>query len=304
MKNKNILVYLCIILFGLVGIYLTFISGNTSKYDSETTASRIDLNEQYDSDGIMYSPIYYFNVNQEEYKCESNSSSSTVPNENKNKVYYDSKNPKNCKTEYEKTSNTFAGIVCLIVTFVIAIIVIKKPTVKENEIYEPKKIDVEKQNQINENTQKAIIFLDKAQLIYKRIVIGFIIIILSIFTLIDTAIFKQTIIARNYIETTATYVEKQFNNDKDSIFDDYLYTFKDKQGNEQKITVSVSKDTTPEETIKIKYNENNFQDYYEDGSTMDKKEFIWYIIKIIALTLLIILFFNKKWLNKINISAN
>jgi phage terminase large subunit-like protein len=60
----------------------------------------------------------------------------------------------------------------------------------------------------------------------------------------------------------------------------------------------------PEESISVKYNENNPEDYYEEGATLDKSGMIWYIVKIVALILLIILFFNKKLLSKIGISAS
>ena len=113
--NKNkIIIYLCTLIFGAVSIYLLFVAGNTNKYDSQTKAYKIDPNEYYDSeDKIIYNPIYYFEVDGNNYECEAKGTSS-YPKKNKNTVYYDSSNPTKCKTEYEKSTSKFAGIICLI----------------------------------------------------------------------------------------------------------------------------------------------------------------------------------------------
>ena len=86
-KNK-VIVYLCAIVFGVLGVYLTFFAGNTDKYDSQTSAYKIEPNERYDSeDGTIYRPIYYFKVDGRDYECKTNSGSSSYPNEKKNTVY-------------------------------------------------------------------------------------------------------------------------------------------------------------------------------------------------------------------------
>ena len=162
--------------------------------------------------------------------------------------------------------------------------------------------EVGNQNQFdNEKAEKIIGVVEKAQLIYKRIMLGIIITILFIIILFDTVLVRQTIISKDYIETTAVYVSRETDGESD-IFDDCIYTFIDKQENKQEIIVSISKDDEPEQEIKIKYNEKNPQDYYEEGSTMDKSGIIWYVVKIVALILLIITFFNKRILNRISIS--
>ena len=307
MKKNNVLLFLCIAIFGIAGIYFTFISGNINMYDSQTKAYRIDPNERWDSDGSLYYPIYYFKVNGEDYQCKSKAGSSSIPNQNKNIVYYDSTNPEKCKTEYEKSSSRIGGIICLVVTAVIIILAIKNPSNNTsqniNEYSLIKKVDSEKQYQIDQNIQKAEVIITKIQLIYKRIIIGIIIVVLLVINLIDTAVFKQTIVSKDFIETTATYVNKKDNTEADSIFDDYIYTFKDKQGEQQEIIYSVSKNEQPKDEIKLKYNENNPQDYYEESSIMNKKEFIWYLVRMIVMILLIILFFNKRILSKIQLST-
>ena len=153
-----------------------------------------------------------------------------------------------------------------------------------------------------ERAEKILSVVGKIQLIYKRIILGIFIVILVVLVLIETAIFRQTLKAKDYIETTATLVEKKASDD-DSIFDDGIYTFKDKNGNEQEIIIGISKDEEAKSAITIKYDENNPQEFYEEGGTLDKSGIIWYIVKVVALVLLIVLFFSKKLLNKINISA-
>ena len=301
MKKGDWLVYLCILIFGGLGIYLTFISGNMDKFDSQTKAYRIDPNRSYNSDNeYVYYPIYHFTVDGRDYECKTKGGSSVSPKESKNTVYYDSGNPNNCRTEYEKSTNRIAGIVCLVATAIIVFFfVIKKPSNIE-EYHEPE-IDMEKQYQMEENAQKVLGIVNKVQLIYKRVILGIIIVILLVFILIDTAIVKQTIKAKDYIDVTATYVDKK-SDEESTVFDDYIYTFKDKNGKDQEIVVGVSKNEEPKEEIKIKYDENNPQDYYEEGQTFDKSGIIWYIVKIVALILLILLFFNKKKKNKIHLS--
>lgn len=309
-KNKWV-VYVAIAIFGALGIYLTFFAGNTSKYDSKANAYKIDVNERYDSDdGTMYSPIYHFRYNGNNYECRSKMSSSSYPSEGKNTVYFDSSNPEKCLTEYEKSNGLLGGIVCLIVTAVILFFFVKKNRSEtegeqhyDQNINNPEVLTPDQQQQLEENAEKVVKVVETVGLIYKRLVLGFIIVILIILILIDTALYKQTKKSKDYIETTATYVEKK-EDGGDRIFDDYIYTFKDKKGNDQQITVSVSKESSPEEQITIRYDENNPQEFFEDGSTLDKSGMTWYVVKIVALVLLVFLFFNKRLLNKIGISAS
>lgn len=304
MKQK-VLLFLSIAIFIGAGIYLTFFSGNTSKFDSQVEAYRIDPNESYDSeDGYIYHPVYYFKVNEKEYECKAKTGSSTYPKEKKNKVYYDSKNPKNCKTEYEKSTSLVAGIICLVVSLIIIYFaIIKRPTKSIEDFNEMDREEQEKQNVVNqEDMEKIMGIISKAQLIYKRVILGIIIAILLVFILIDTMIVKQTIKSKDYPEVTATLIDRKEDTES-SAFIDCVYSFIDKNGKQQEITVSIPNDEQAEEEIKIKYNEKNPEDYYQEGATMDKSGIIWYIVKVVALILLVVLFFNKKILNKINISV-
>lgn len=298
MKKNNILLYACILIFGLLGIYLTFIASSTNKFDSKTEAYQISPNETSSSDGTVYHPIYYYKVNGIDYECRSSIGSSSYPNEDKKLVYYDSSNPTKCKTEYETKSNRVAGIICLVAAGVIIyFFIIKKPVLASDDIkertYSPEYNE--------EQAQRVIGIVNKAQLIYKRVILAIIVVILLVFILLDTMLFKQTIKAKNYIDAVAKYVDVK-EEQVSEISVDYIYSFEDKNGQIQEITVSESNDVSPSNEIKIKYNANNPQEYYEEAALLDKSGITWYIVKIVALILLIVLFFNKKLLSKIGLS--
>ena len=298
-KKNNILLYLCILIFGIVGIYCTFFAGNTSRFDSETRAYEIYPNESTDSEGtIMYYPVYYFRANGLKYECKSKNGSSSAPDESKNIVYYDSANPENCMTQYEKSSSRLVGIICLIVTaIVIYFFIIKKPSNESNQT--PKEVDYEKEQKMQEKAQKVAETVEKVGLIYKRVIIGIIILVLFGLTLFDLALLKQTIESRNFIETTATYVDTKGEEELDV---EYIYTFTDNKGNQHEIIVSA--EGYNHDDVKVKYNENNPQEFYTEGMLLTKSSIIWVVVKIIALILLICLFFNKKLLSKIGISTH
>lgn len=304
-KKNNIIIYLCIILFAGVGVYLTFFAGNTKKFDRRTEAYKIEVEEKYDSDeGTMYQPIYYYQVKGKEYECESKSSSSIYPNKKKNKVYYDSKNPTKCLTEYDKSSSGVGGILCFIASGVMLFLMIKKPGQNSNDTNQINEKPIKNQYQYTEeDRQKVVDAIGKISLIYKRVIIGIVILVLVALTLFDTLLLKQTIKSKDYPEATAEVVTKKEVSESD-VFDDYIYTFTDKNGKQQEIVISISKDEQPEQEVKIKYNEKDPQDYYQESSVLDKSGIIWYIVKIVAILVLIILFFNKKLLSKVNISAS
>ena len=316
-RSIGVAEYIFIAVFGIVGVFLTFFVSDTSKYDSQTTAYKIDANEKSDDDGTSYYPRYYFKVNGEDYVCVSNTGSSFLPKEGKNKVYYDSKNPKNCKTQYEKSTSSIGGIICLIVAGIMAIFLIRKSSNARNEAnyledinineqnidaVAQQMVDTVTQNMNNEGVQDIVSAVEKIQLIVKRIVLGIIIFILFVMILFDIGIIKQTIKAKDYIDVTANLVDKK--DDDSNIFDDYIYTFEDTNGKQQEIIVSISDNETVKQEMKIKYDKNNPQEYFYDGQTLDKVGIILFIVKIIIIILLIVLFFNKKLLSKIYLSTN
>ena len=56
--------------------------------------------------------------------------------------------------------------------------------------------------------------------------------------------------------------------------------------------------------IEIKYDENNPQEFYEENQLLGKGGIIGAVVKFIIIALLIVLFFNKNLLSKINITAS
>lgn len=126
-KGKNISY-----IFGAVGLLFlgvmvwVFISNNNKlkSMDSEVLSEYVDVKTHIDDEGVtMYSPVYHYNVDGKDYACGSNSSSSIDPGTENKKVYYDSKNPSRCMTEYSKSSNNILLIFALIPTICIIIAV-------------------------------------------------------------------------------------------------------------------------------------------------------------------------------------
>ena len=71
-----------------------------STLDSETTSTKVAIMENTNDDGEkMYTPVYTYQVNNQEYTCRSNLSTSIKPNTENGTVYYDSKKPEKCMTE-------------------------------------------------------------------------------------------------------------------------------------------------------------------------------------------------------------
>ena len=57
MNKNNLILYICIAIFGIVGVYFTFFAGSIRDYNSETKAYKIYPNESYDSDDdVTYQP--------------------------------------------------------------------------------------------------------------------------------------------------------------------------------------------------------------------------------------------------------
>lgn len=90
---------LILIIFGAI-IISNYLKLNS--LDSKTLSTSVDANSYYDDGSLLYSPIYYYTVDGFEYSCSSNSSSSIDPGTSNKKVYYDSKNPSRCMSEYSK----------------------------------------------------------------------------------------------------------------------------------------------------------------------------------------------------------
>lgn len=95
-----------VLLFLIIGGILIFSYIKLISLDSKTISTRVDVNRRIgDEGGTMYSPIYYYEVNGKSYSCSSRVSSNINPGTENKTVYYDSKNPSECVTEYSKTVN-------------------------------------------------------------------------------------------------------------------------------------------------------------------------------------------------------
>lgn len=108
-KGKNFwYIFLGVGILMLV-IFTVIIVGNVTKknsLDSSTMSTSVEVRETTNSDGdTLYSPTYNYKVGHKEYSCKSNSSSSIYPKTDNKIVYYDSKNPSNCLTEYSLKTN-------------------------------------------------------------------------------------------------------------------------------------------------------------------------------------------------------
>ncbi len=84
--------------------------------DAYTIATRVEINSHRSSEGkMMYSPVFFYNVNGKEYSCSTGTSSNSKPNIDNNKIYYKSQNPDYCISEYDFVQNCiFVGIFFII----------------------------------------------------------------------------------------------------------------------------------------------------------------------------------------------
>ncbi len=127
-------VYLIFLIVGLLimGIIVGIILSSYAKLqslDSSIISTKVEVNSYYDSEeSLVYYPTYYYNVNGEDYTCTSTISSSTNPGTSNKKVYYDSKNPTNCMTEYSKSNNVILLVFLILplTSIVVAIINMRK----------------------------------------------------------------------------------------------------------------------------------------------------------------------------------
>lgn len=117
-KGKTIYVVFLVVGF----IFLTFLVYQTytihqkeASLDSSTTSTRVEINSYINDEGTtMYSPIYYYVVDNQEYSCSSTTSSSVSPSTKNDTVYYEKANPSNCMSNYSKKENKWTTIFFLI----------------------------------------------------------------------------------------------------------------------------------------------------------------------------------------------
>ena len=104
----------------MVGVLVSNIL-REKKMDAEVMSSRVEIRESRDSDGTMYSPVYYYEVDGIEYECTSSASSSSRPSTENKKIKFESEQPSSCFSPYDKSSNTLI-IIFLIIPIVFILI--------------------------------------------------------------------------------------------------------------------------------------------------------------------------------------
>ena len=105
--------------------------------DAYTMATRVEINSHRSSEGnMMYSPVFFYSVNNKEYSCSTGTSSSSKPSLEKNKIFYNSQNPEWCISEYDFIQNSiFAGLFFIIALpqFIIGLFVLMKAIIQRNK---------------------------------------------------------------------------------------------------------------------------------------------------------------------------
>ncbi len=141
-KGKNIFyIFLAAGLLFLImigGIYASSII-ELNSLDSKVLSEHVEIKSYINDEGTtMYSPVYYYSVNGERYTCGTNSSSNHNPGTQNKTVYYDSKNPSKCMTEYSKSSNfiLLAFMIIPIIFILVAVINIRKVNKRVKAILE------------------------------------------------------------------------------------------------------------------------------------------------------------------------
>ena len=151
------------LLFTLIFVILTtltfdtyfFIYPSIKKYTYEKQTNNTEIKVVEDTDiegGIVYYPIYYFNISNVTYECKSNYKSTSYPDFSKNLVYYNPSNPENCLTQHEISKSLFDNIFYIfgsIITIGGSIIVTVREITcnckKKEDIDEPVNNDIDEQ---------------------------------------------------------------------------------------------------------------------------------------------------------------
>ena len=123
-----LVIMLAIVIFGYVRL---------NSLDSKTTSRRVVVHSYYDEGERVYSPIYYYTVDGKNYSC-SNSSSDINPGTTNKTVYYDSKDPSKCTTDYSKSSYMIVIIAMLLplLSVIIAVVNMRKISKRIKKIEE------------------------------------------------------------------------------------------------------------------------------------------------------------------------
>lgn len=133
-SNIYLLLVIGISLFLSTGGIFIFNMIKLNNLDSKTMSTKVEVKSYInDSGNTIYSSVYHYRINGQDYSCDSNvSSNDNLGTENKN-IYYNSKNPSICMIEYSKTGNYIILIILPVAVLIIlfAILILKKSNKKE-----------------------------------------------------------------------------------------------------------------------------------------------------------------------------
>ncbi len=140
-KNRNM--FIPFLIFGLV-LFAIIIGVIVSNYihsqslTASTMSTSVTIDEDTDSDGTTYSPVYQYEVDSETYTCFSSASASIKPSTNNATVYYNPNDPEDCSTDYDSSVNIilFACLLIPVVFILIAVIKLKEVNKRLNIINE------------------------------------------------------------------------------------------------------------------------------------------------------------------------
>lgn len=103
LDNKKIAldIYSTFFIVGLVmflgfGAFILHDRLKEKNMDSEVMSHYVEIKENLSSDGTKYSPVYYYEVNGKEYKCETSVSSKKKPSKENKKIKYKAEKPSYC----------------------------------------------------------------------------------------------------------------------------------------------------------------------------------------------------------------
>ncbi len=128
-KFFSIFLIVGIVTFIAIGGFLYVGYAKLNSLDSTTISTGLQVSSYVNHEGTtMYKPTYFYMVNGENYSCPSNTSTSIRPESDGVTIYYDSKNPSKCMSEYSKKGNYILLIALILpISFLlVAVINMKK----------------------------------------------------------------------------------------------------------------------------------------------------------------------------------
>ncbi len=97
-----IFIFVALVFIGIMGFIAFTTLSKQKTLTGEATSYKYEFSSYYNDDGNkMYTPIYYYQVNGEEYTCSSSFSSSSPSGEKNKIIYYLPSDPEQCSTGFD-----------------------------------------------------------------------------------------------------------------------------------------------------------------------------------------------------------